>query len=366
MNARLLPSKYRTTRGCLAFEDAEAEKAYRVDNDLEQGARILFVTKFIVFLPIIRFVVDLVFVFKWPFAMSDMANAMVHLLFPLLLVLLFRNVIKRFPSIASTLLTCAGMLYGVWVLSANVFRDKRLGLRDDIPPVPLNAVWENCEVDLATHTRDALNIVAVLTLTHVMNLVMRTRSTIAWIIPASTTSYFVFMVFFVDDRLEDGGGSNLLAFALTVSSVLVWFTRYLDELDHRALWVLTRERAEENRWRQELLELVFTVVASVQDGSIMDTTGAFQRQFGMEVSDLSDLPSRNPDGTYEPRLVELVKEVEATRRPAKRNLLIQPRGSDLVYECTACVCTEIGNNATILGIGIKESFAVDQGDAEFA
>ena len=206
MNARLLPSKYRTTRGCLAFEDAEAEKAYRVDNDLEQGARILFVTKFIVFLPIIRFVVDLVFVFKWPFPMSDMANAMVHLLFPLLLVLLFRNVIKRFPSIASTLLTCAGMLYGVWVLSANVFRDKSLGLRDDIPPVPLNAVWENCEVDLATHTRDALNIVAVLTLTHVMNLVMRTRSTIAWIIPASTTSYFVFMVFFVDDRLEDGGG----------------------------------------------------------------------------------------------------------------------------------------------------------------
>ena len=219
---------------------------------------------------------------------------------------------------------------GCGLLFSNVFRLQRQFQRDEIPDNAGNVVWKNCDGDLAIHGRDCMLACAVLLTRAIFCNLFSVRTKFAWIAPVCETICFAFLLFSPSQRLNDGGSSSLLFAIVTAASFGILAANRIGEKNHRDLWALLRMKNEESVWQQELLHLVFPVVLHVQQGSIMPND-AFKQHFGVDVPKIEDLLS-DSDG-HDLAIAALVKEVETTRTPAKRNLTFWSRNA--TQKCNA-------------------------------
>ena len=61
-------------------------------------------------------------------------------------------------------------------------------------------------------------------------------------------------------------------------------------------------------------------------------------------------------GAYDYGVEELVNEVVATGKAAKRNVLLKPVGGSMSFKCAICASPELDEEGTILGFEIFESY----------
>ena len=218
---------------------------------------------------------------------------------------------------------------GCGLICSNVFRLQRQ-FQLETPDNAGNVVWKNCDEDLAIHARDSLLACAVLWTRALFCNTCRVRTKFAWIVPVSESICFAYVLFSPSQTLNDGGHSSLLYAIVTLASFGIFIANGTVERIHRELWALLRMKDEESMWQQQLLHLVFPVVLHVQQDSIMPND-AFKQHFGVDVPKLEDLLS-DSDG-HDLAIAALVKEVETTRTPAKRNLTFWSRNA--TQKCSA-------------------------------
>ena len=111
------------------------------------------------------------------------------------------------------------------------------------------------------------------------------------------------------------------------------------------------------------MDTVFPIILRVEGGLIKPACTCF----GGSVSDISDLLCRSDRrGAFEPQLVELVKEVTATRTAAKRILYIWARGELEEFFCSICVFFDTNSNLTVIGVEIRENLSMSAADHDDA
>ena len=59
--------------------------------------------------------------------------------------------------------------------------------------------------------------------------------------------------------------------------------------------------------------------------------------------------------------MELVKQVELSRIPAKRKMMIRPRGRAAVYLCTVCATVADNRKGVLMGFQIHDSWETTAG-----
>ena len=112
-------------------------------------------------------------------------------------------------------------------------------------------------------------------------------------------------------------------------------------------------------WQQGFVDTVFPIILRVEGGLIKPACTCF----GGSVSDISDLLCRSDRrGAFEPQLVELVKEVTATKTTAKRILYIWARGALEEFFCSICVFFDTNSNLTVIGVEIRENLSMSAVD----
>jgi hypothetical protein len=254
------------------------------------------------------------------------------------------------------------------VLIGNELRLKRLSLIDDVgDKAKFVLMLTKCDADMAIFARDAQKMCYALLFQVFFTGILRVRTTISWFPPVILSLGFSSLLVIPSLSLNDGGGTQTLLFALTANGCFMWIFSVLNERDQRKLWALNQIREAEAFWQQEFIQLVFPVVGRVDDGW-MEPAAAIQTSFGVDVHNTADLLCLRDGGDYQPEIVAFVNEVEATGAPAKRNFMILPRGSDILFDCSVCACLEINSQrrkATILGFEIRESFPAVAFDFDF-
>jgi hypothetical protein len=262
------------------------------------------------------------------------------------------------------IVVCATETYILCTIAAyNSFRMQRLSLIDKNTDSEYVRAWENCDKDLVIHARDTLLMVFILFAQAFFRNSMPVRVVVSWIPPACVSCFFSCFLIVPSMRLQDGGGTVLLLMLLIGVSSTIWVAGYLNEKKDREVYALTCQSEAKASWQQDLLELVFPIVVKVVDGNIAPLAQV-QEHFGGQVSQLDDLPSRRDDGGYDTEIAALVTEVEATRKAAKRNALIEPRGADKVFDCSVYACLELDGDGTVLGIEIRDYWPAVPHDLE--
>jgi hypothetical protein len=344
-------------KSCLRFEDDEVEKQYLNEVAIQNGRRVKAGTNAGLIVLSIYLVIEMTvrfpYVGEWSFASMGILMLIRISIYGTLLLL--RLVPERYLEytilLVETYLLCLVSL-------ANVYRLKRYSLIDELPNTEFNDVWTNCDDDLTMHARDALLVCVTMGIEVFFGGILHIRTRIAWIPKACVTICFSSLYFVPTLRLNDGGGTGLLLIALVALFGFMLGVGALSEQDKREKWSLHRLREAEAESFRELLELAFPVVVSVErDGSIVEASDDLQQHFGVEVPTVDDLLCRRDDlSDYEPAVAALISDVERTRKPAKRNFMIRPRGATMVVEASVCATSDINRSATILCFDIRESF----------
>ena len=168
----------------LQFEDPEIEKAYTYYVASQNFERIRLGTKIVVLSIFISTVVLFATVAnpanpeEWSW--DSIGMPVVQVLRVLIPVFVVRITPVRFLEIAITLLeVCVQNT----TMLMNVFRLHRYSLIDEIPHVPMNLVWDDCNADLAIHSRDLMSVCLMLTLQVAIRALARVRSKTSWIAP---------------------------------------------------------------------------------------------------------------------------------------------------------------------------------------
>ena len=335
------------------FDDPEVESIYKGQVDARNAGRVKFASTFLLLLLFCVHGYDIVFLHEGSFESYLYLlgiTGTVRLSWTIFLFLL------RFtpPQYLEITLCTIRTYFLCTIAGLNAYRLKRLSLIDEISGGDYNMIWVKCDSDLAIHSRDTFLVMWILFGEAFFNAILPIRAILSWIPSVSIIIAFSSILIFPSLSLDDGGGTALLLMALVSCSSIIWYSRFLDEKKDRKLWALTRIREAESSWQRELLQLVFPIVVSVEDGRLKPLS-LVQEHFGGEVVELADLPSRKDDGTILAEIEELVDEVEATGHPAKRNSLIHPRGAERVFECSVCACNSV-SHGVILGFQINESW----------
>jgi hypothetical protein len=181
------------------------------------------------------------------------------------------------------------------------------------------------------------------------------RSTYSWIPSVLVSVAFSFHITLPSLRLDDGGGTAILLLILIFMELSMWVFCRMNERENRENWALTRIREEDLSWQSEFVELNFPIVVRVKNGHL-ESTSILTRHLGTGVSELIDLLCVKENGAYDYAILDLVKEVAATGKAAKRNVLLAPAGGSMVFKCSVCACQEFGADGTILGFEIYESW----------
>jgi hypothetical protein len=134
-----------------------------------------------------------------------------------------------------------------------------------------------------------------------------------------------------------------------------WFGSYRNEYRDRLVWELQR-RLDTCEQMDALLRLVFPAVVLVSPDGLITPSDALKEQFGVAISTLENIPTQDSKENLRDDLGELVKEVLASRIPAKRNVMIRPRGGRQVFLCTACVASAKSDCGVHLAFDIHDTW----------
>jgi hypothetical protein len=354
--------KYTLKSGSLLqFTDTEVESAYMEQAVGQNAGRVKIATTFLFFLLVIVHIYEFVVLaagsmqYYNPSFLGVVGFVRISWF---ILLLLFRRTPKKYLEVGlctlQTYLLCT-------IFGLNAFRLKRHSLVDMPPGGDYFAVWLNCDDDLAIHSRDMFLMLWIMFGEAFFNAIVPIRVIFSWIPLMCVSILFSSILIFPSLRLDDGGGTALVLIALVACSLIIWVSRFLDEKKDRKLWALTRIREAEFSWQHELVQLVFPIVVHVEDGCLKELS-LVQEHFGSQVTELAHLPSKWRDGTSVLEIEELVKEVEATGHPAKRNMLIKPEGTERLIDSSVCACkNKHDGNGVILGFQVKDHW-LDSGD----
>ena len=339
----------------LRFKDPETEKTFLEDLGKDNEKRVKLGTKLLIIIYFLAASVYLVAVESSYSAITSIATSWVLNMASYVGVVI---IIQVSSSKYLEYVLCGSETFLLsFVLFMNMFRLKDESLINELPEGAYNRAWNNCDDDLAVHSRDAINVCVVLVLQAYFRTLARVRMTISWVVPTWLVLWFHLLG--VTSRLNDGGGTRLLLLLLFVGSFLIWIVNVFNERSHRQMWALLRMRDVESIWQKELLRLVFPIVVLVESGNV-ESPQAFKRHLGVDVANLADLPALRNDGTSGFDVSSLVSEVESTGRPSKRSLVLHPRGAAELFRCSLYAVRPVYGTGAILGVEILETWSKKQ------
>jgi hypothetical protein len=356
-DVELSKSAYRLSPNlALIFEDAEVEKEY-----CDQLAVTLDQQK-VTFLKVLH--IAILFIVLYFYARELLQSG--TLLSPYQLVVeqypafIFGAIILtiglRFaPQRKSEHAVCGALLMALLgLIMYNPLRNRRLGV-SSAEYSSFNEFWiQACDLELVESTRDTLRVCCAVSLHSFFHIFLRVRTKLSFLMPVSLVlvSCFTFVPPF---KLNDASNSfNNVALLVSVCAGH-WFGSYRNELRDRLVWELQR-RLDAFEQRDALLRLVFPAVVLVSSDGIITPSDALNEQFGSGISRLQDLPTQNSQDVLSDGLQLLVNEVLALKLPAKRRVMIRPRGGTQVFLCTVCVVIAKLDERVRLGFEIHDTW----------
>jgi hypothetical protein len=220
---------------------------------------------------------------------------------------------------------------------------------------PYDKVWENCDADLAAHSRDAIELLFIGLADSLFTGSFRVRALYSWIPSVIICVAYSSLLSYPAFRLNDGGGTVILFGLLGFAQCGNWVSCTMNERENRENWALNRIREEDSCWQKDFVDVNFPIVVRVRNGRL-EPRSALEPHFGSQVSGLDDLPCVRDSGAYDYGVEKLVNEVVATGKAAKRNVLLKPVGGSMSFKCAVCASPELDEEGTILGFEIFESY----------
>ena len=204
----------------LRFDDPEIEKAYEEHSQSENKVRVTFGAKLVcaccVILACVTIVVQSAPTPSWDairghvFRLSFMICVCTALIWTPVRYLERSLCLLEF--MVCVMMACAG----------NAFRLRQLSLIDDVPPIPMNTVWVDCDLDLAVHCRDFFGGLFVLAFQIVSKGVARVRARRSWIAQVLSITIPALLACSPNFRLRDGGGTIILALTVALIACCSW------------------------------------------------------------------------------------------------------------------------------------------------
>jgi hypothetical protein len=308
----------------LQFASPEVESAYKAHVNAENAGRVNLLAKSLLFVLVILHTYEfLVLESGSTEFVASFSRVVVFVRTSWFFVVVMLNFAPQGWTEAALCIVQTYLLCSI--AGMNAFRLTRLSIIDKYPDSNYSQVRLNCDYDLAIHSRDAFLLLWIVFGEALFNAIVPIRLIFSWIPLACVSVFFSTYLIFPSLRLDDGGGTALLLIFLISCSSLIWVSGFMNEKRERKLWALNRMREAESAWPLKLVELVFPLVVSVEDGN-MKPLSQVQEHFGDRVHGLADLETLRDDGSYSLEIQELVNEVEATGMPSKRNSVIRPFG----------------------------------------
>jgi hypothetical protein len=239
-------------------------------------------------------------------------------------------------------------------LASNPLRTRRLGISSSHLS-SYNTFWlRSCNAELVESSRDTLRICFGVSLHSIFHIFVHVRTKISFFIPVFLLLLSC-LIFVPPLKLNDASNSfnNVMVFGVVSASQ--WFGSYRNELRDRLVWELQR-RLDTSEQTDALLRLVFPAVVFVSSDGQITPSDALEEQFGFGISSLEDMPTQSLQENLRDDLGELVKEVRASRIPAKRKVMIRPRGGAQVFLCTACATAAKSDAGVRLGFDIHDTW----------
>ena len=150
-------------------------------------------------------------------------------------------------------------------------------------------------------------------------------------------------------------------FSLIFGLFANWYSAYLTERVHRENWALRRqaeyyEKAGETQRTLEMLLGLFCPVTMYFSGGKITAASALEDHFGPGIESFRDLPTETRNGMVGSELEDLAAEIQASRVPSKRQVVIRPRGGAQIFNCTVSAVVVEGGTEILFGFQIHESY----------
>ena len=200
--------------GWLYFEDPKTEKAYvdyiaDINAGMSKTAGNLLVAIGVVYVAIVG-------IYNISLQYDDYTSTLLRAGRISLTACVLRMTPKKFIEWT---MVAAETFLGCGLIFSNVFRLRRQSRLDEIPALAGNAVWENCDDDLAVNARDSLLACGVLFTRAICCNLFRVRTKLAWVVPVCESICFAYVLFSPANRLDDGGTSHVLFAIVTSASI---------------------------------------------------------------------------------------------------------------------------------------------------
>ena len=154
---------------------------------------------------------------------------------------------------------------------------------------------------------------------------------------------------------QDARSGNITL--LICGSLSLCYVTYLHDWLNRETWALQQASAGRAKKLEALLTTLCPAVVHVREEQISPVS-AVEDMFGERVATLLDLPTQDARESLSDEVRDMLDEVRASGGPAKRKVMIRPRGGTEVFLSTVCAVVDDESLGALVGFEVHDSWTI--------
>ena len=154
---------------------------------------------------------------------------------------------------------------------------------------------------------------------------------------------------------QDARSGNITL--LICGSLSLCYVTYLHDWLNRETWALQQALAGRAKKLEALLTTLCPAVVHVREEQI-SPVNAVEDMFGERVATLLDLPTQDAKESLSDEVRDILDEVRVSGGPAKRKVMIRPRGGSEVFLSTVCAVVDDESLGALVGFEVHDSWTI--------